>query len=164
MDIEETLTKDRESLEERNGPDRQAEPGAMDDRWRDLAETWRERALKYAEVGLAAGLFPRADQPPEWVEGLPTEPGDYWFSILRAPHPRYITQGSCFMTANNVVMSVAKDFICPQDINGTTRRVWHMPLYLPPPPSFDATCPSCEGTGKKEWRECYDCQGKGSLA
>lgn len=98
-----------------------------------------------------------------WIEGLPTEPGDYWFYVLHAGYPSKVKQGRSAYSANGILMHVATDFLYPQEYGTPTRRVWHRRLVLPDPPEFDRTCPSCDGKGKKHYRDCFDCRGKGEI-
>jgi len=100
----------------------------------------------------------------DWIEGLPTEPGDYWFYQISAGHKSFsrVTQGTAATTGDGSLMCIASDFLRERDFNGTTKRVWHKPLVLPAPPDFDRTCPTCEGK-TSAWKRCYDCGDTGEL-
>jgi hypothetical protein len=66
-----------------------------------------------------------------WTEGLPTEPGDYWFYRVQSIYksPSRVMQGRSVLSGNGL------RHICECDLIG---RVWYMPLTLPEPPEFDA--------------------------
>ena len=100
-----------------------------------------------------------------WVEGLPTEPGTYWFFVVDGPRSR-TKQGRSFYSGNGVLLHVDDDFLYAREFEGPLRRVWHMPLVLPAPPEFDATCPSCKDGKRFSWSrepDCIDCRGTGKL-
>ncbi len=102
-----------------------------------------------------------------WIEGLPTEPGDYWFyryRVLRGCKSlSAVEQGSAFVPASGGIMCVAADFLYPQSFNGTTNRVWYKRLVLPVPPNFDRTCPECKGADEWVRKRCFHCSGTGEL-
>jgi len=98
---------------------------------------------------------------PEWFEGLPTEPGDYWFYVQCADDPPRVLQGRSSMSGSGTLTHIASDFLYAEDFGKPPRgRVWHCRLKLPNPPIFDRTCSSCEGSG---YQECCDCRGKGKI-
>lgn len=98
-----------------------------------------------------------------WVEGLPTEPGDYWFYKTWPGNKNLsgVIQGTARPMSDGRLMCIAQDFVREDNFNGTTKRVWHKKLTLPEPPDFDRTCPTCEG--KKSYRSCFDCGDTGEL-
>ena len=101
----------------------------------------------------------------QWIEGLPTTPGNYWFYMTRPGYPSLckVTQGRTGRMGSGELMHIADDFIYERDWDTPLKRIWHMRLNLPPPPSFDRTCPTCEGTTKYRWRPCSDCKGTGEI-
>jgi len=100
----------------------------------------------------------------EWIEGLPTEPGDYWFYRVRPGYKSLsrVVQGRSALTGDGSLMYIADDFLWERDFNGSTSRVWHMVLTLPKPPEFDRTCPTCKGQNPK-WKRCFDCSDTGEI-
>ena len=99
-----------------------------------------------------------------WSEGLPTEPGDYWFYRVQAGYKGLsrVVQGRSAFSGNGILMHLAGDFMHDRDFNGTTSRIWHMPMTLPEPPEFDRTCPTCKGQNPS-WKRCFDCNDTGEL-
>jgi len=101
-----------------------------------------------------------------WIEGFPTEPGDYWFyrTYPGAPSLSKVAQGYSAMSGNGVLIHIAGDFLYPGDFGTPLYRIWHMPLTLPDAPDFDRTCPTCKGTGERSFdQKCFDCNGTGKL-
>jgi hypothetical protein len=100
-----------------------------------------------------------------WIEGLPTEPGDYWFYQTYPGHKTLsrVIQGDAALSGNNRLICVAGDFIYAESIDGKLKRVWHKPLKLPDPPEFDRTCPTCKGERRFSWNRCYDCGNTGEI-
>lgn len=101
-----------------------------------------------------------------WVEGLPTEPGDYWFYRTNPGHMSLsrVTQGHTSKNTSGSLLSVASDFLYESSFNGTTKRVWHKPLILLASPSFDRTCPTCKDAHKWAKERCFDCKGTGEIS
>jgi hypothetical protein len=98
-----------------------------------------------------------------WIEGLPTEPGDYWFYDTQSGYAATVQQGQSVHSANGVLIHVTTYFLRPEQYGTPLRRVWHKPLVVPDPPVFDRTCPTCKGTKKHDFNECWDCRGKGKI-
>lgn len=100
-----------------------------------------------------------------WVEGLPEQPGDYWFYEVTAAYPGLSVpkQGRTELCSDGRLMSIARDFIREESYGRPTRRIWHKPLVLPDPPVFDSKCPTC--AERSEWHKlhCGDCLGTGHL-
>ena len=98
-----------------------------------------------------------------WIEGFPTEPGDYWFYMTNPGYPNLSRPiaGRTNRNGQGNLMHVAEDFLRPETFKDALHRIWHRPLDVPEPPDFDRTCPTCEG--KKTYTRCFDCSGTGEL-
>ena len=92
----------------------------------------------------------------EWIEGLPEEPGDYWFYITRPPYEARVELGRASISSNGKLMCLATDFIWDKPDPKSNKRYFYRPATVPEPPEFDKTCRACDGNSPS-WRVCGDC-------
>ena len=104
------------------------------------------------------------DDGPAWVEGLPTEPGTYWYFLWEpgtARETRRVRLGTAGEISDGSLMHIVDDFLSESRIS--KGRYGHIRVDVPEEPEFDRACPDCDGTGKRpgsSWANCYHCEGK----
>lgn len=75
------------------------------------------------------------DDDPPWIEGFPTEPGDYWFYRTEPGYPGLtgVTQGRTSPGLSGLIHK-AGEFLHEHEHRTPVKRIWHKRLVLPSPP------------------------------